>query len=382
MKKIKNFLPIEFYFLLIPSFFIFLFSIFYLKSFTITAFGIKEFFKDSFGDEAPFGILLSILLSILLISIVFKIFFISIRKKFGKKEHIIINWKYILSIFFIILLLLFVMYSLILFTSLLFSVADPVKTAEFGNIALSWDKAIFKTNPGIWLINKFSGTFIEKTLLWVYNSLFLMLSLILLFSFLFSKKAFRRLVLSFFISWIIAFPIWFLFPTLPPDLMFRLNKLNTAGLAENKAFNNFKPSIVLKQNLEFQEKVHIINLGPAKKSLPTSTFPSMHAAWGAIVAYSGIVLCPWLGIVLIPWCILNGVGAVYILEHFSVDIFLGIIIALISIVITEILLRFENKYFKDEFGLLSGFDYIRSILQKFINDIGLSKIFKKINKQS
>jgi hypothetical protein len=107
----------------------------------------------------------------------------------------------------------------------------------------------------------------------------------------------------------------------------------------------------------------------------------MHAAWGTLIAYAGIILCPWLGIVLVPLSILNDIGSVYILEHFSVDIFLGVIVALISIVITEILLRFENKYFEDKFGLLSGFDYIRPVLKKVINNIGLSTIFKKGNNE-
>ena len=88
----------------------------------------------------------------------------------------------------------------------------------------------------------------------------------------------------------------------------------------------------------------------------------MHAAWGVIIAYAGISMCPWLGIIFVPWALLNGVGAVYILEHFSVDIFLGIIVALLAIIITEALLSFEDKYFEDRLGLFSWFDYIQSQL--------------------
>ena len=64
------------------------------------------------------------------------------------------------------------------------------------------------------------------------------------------------------------------------------------------------------------------------------------------------------------------------LEHFSVDIFLGIIIALISIAITETLFRFEEKYFEDKFGLLSGFNYVRAMFKNFINNVKLQNIFK------
>ena len=390
MKKFKNFLPIEFYFLLIPAVFLFLLSIIYLRSFSINAISVKDFLQTSFGPASPFGTFFLMLFLIVgvfgMLILFFTNFFwiISLCKERKTISQIQekINWgKIILSLFSIILLLSLVMYSLGLFTSLLFQVASPARTAEFGKVFLSWDKAIFKTDPGVWMINKFSGTFIEKVLLWTYNSIYLMLSLVLLLSFLFNKNAFRRLILSFFVSWIIAFPIWFLFPTLPPDLMFRLNKLNTAGLEEVKAFNNFNPSPLLKQNLKFQEDVHIVNVSQAKRNLPTSTFPSMHAAWGVVIAYAGVVLSPLLGIFLVPWAILNGFGAVYILEHFSVDIFLGFIIAIISIIITETLLRFESKYFEDKFGLLSGFDCLRLIIKRFLDQTGLYEFFKKIKER-
>jgi len=284
------------------------------------------------------------------------------------------NWKHIIGIFFTIFLILFAGYSLTLCTNFIFKISDPIKTANMGKLFLSWDRAIFKTDPGIWLINKFGGTFLEKVFLLTYNSLFLLLAIILLISFIFNKKAFRKLLLSFFISWMISLPLWFLFPTLSPDFMFRQNKLKLAAPQECKAFNNFKCSDQLKENLQFQDGVHIVSLNPNQKSLSTSTFPSMHAAWGVIIAYSGIAIWPWLGIILIPFAILNCISAVYILEHFVVDIILGIFVAIISIVVTELLLRFEKKYFEDKFGLLSGIDYIQSAFKNFASAI--KKIIK------
>ena len=382
-KKIRHYLPVEFYFLLVPAIFLFIFSLLWLKSPEINAFGTGAFLKNSFdlGTNSPIALPVISLLLILFFGILIALFDIissaftpsSIKDlKIDKKQTT--NLKHLLSIFFIILLITFVAYSLALLTNLLFKVASPVKTGQFGNTALSWDKSIFSTNPGVWMIDRFGGTFFESVLLWVYNSIFIMLYFVLLLSFLFNKKSFRRLILSFFIAWMIALPLWFLFPTLSPDLMFRLNKLNMANAAETKSFNSFNPSPLLKNNLDFQEQVHIINENPAKRLLPTSTFPSMHAVWGVIIAYAGITLSPWLGLFLIPWAILNGFGAVYILEHFSVDIFFGFFIACVAIVITEMLLHFESKYFEDKFGLLSGFDYVKtafknvmSIVQKFVD---------------
>ena len=300
----------------------------------------------------------------IIFELLYYIFFTGFGKKNSKNGKMATNWRQILSFFLIVSSIFFIAYSLMLFTSFLFRTADPVKTADFSKLFLSWDRAIFKTDPGIWLINQFGGTFIENILCWTYINIFEMLSLIFLVTFFLNKKAFRKLILSFFISWIIALPLWFLFPALSPATMFQLNKMNLAGLNEIRAFNNFNPSSRLKEDLAFEEKIYPVDLNPDNRILPISTFPSMHAAWGTIIAYSGIVLCPWLGIILIPLSIINDVSAVYILEHFSSDVFLGVVIALISILITEILLYFENKYFEDKFGLLSGFDYIRSIIKK------------------
>jgi membrane-associated phospholipid phosphatase len=217
------------------------------------------------------------------------------------------------------------------------------------------------------MINKFGGTFLEKIFLWTYDSLFPIISALLIISFLFKKDAFRKFVLSFFISWIIAYPIWFLFPTLSPDLMFRLNSLNMSAPRQTLAFNDFKPSPQFTSALTLYEGEHIINIKPNKERiLPTSTFPSMHAAWGLIVAYAGIIISPWIGLILVPWAILNGISAVYVLEHFSIDIFLGSIVAMVAIIITELLFRFEKRYFEDKFELLSGFDYIKSFFKKFL----------------
>ena len=322
MKKIKKFLPIEFYFIFIPSIFIFLFSFFYLKNLSIDTFGIKTFLGDFFADIALWAIPLLIILSVLFFGFFYELFFCLIaviesfphtKKKRGAGSKLTTtNWRHILSIFLIIILFSFATYSFTLFTGLLFKIASPLKTAIFGNIALSWDKAIFKTYPGIWLINKFGGTFLETIFLWTYNSLFPMISLLLVVSFFFNKKAFRKLVLSFFISWIIAFPIWFMFPTLSPDFMFRLNSLNMAGSQQITAFNNFNPTTQLKKSLTSYEREHLIDTNPSERILPTSTFPSMHAAWGVIAAYAGIIISPWIGLILVPWAILNGIGAVYV----------------------------------------------------------------------
>ncbi len=370
-KFLKN-LPVDFYFLLIPSISIFLFSSFFLKKFSVNAFSFGAFYQALIMSH--FGAAIMVLILIVILAIIFDIFgdiIFSFLPLFSKNNNLTYkkttNWKHILSIFLIVSYASFTTYSLLISTDLLFKTANPEKTGLWGNIISSWDRTIFGTNPGIWLINNFSNTFFEKTILWVYGNIFWALTLIFLISFFFSKNAFRKLILSFSISWIIALPFWFFFPAISPDLMFRIDRLEMASPREKLAYNNFTPSIQLKNSLEHEEKVYKVNTKPSERFIPISTFPSMHAAWGTVIAYTGIVLCPWLGIALVPLSILNDFGAVYILEHYSVDIFLGIIIALISIFITEMLMRREKKYFYDKFELFSGFNFVSNVVKNLFS---------------
>ncbi|WP_460994690.1 phosphatase PAP2 family protein, partial [Staphylococcus aureus] len=55
-------------------------------------------------------------------------------------------------------------------------------------------------------------------------------------------------------------------------------------------------------------------------SMAITTFPSMHAAWGVIVAVIAIELFPPLFLVVVPWFILELIGAVYTMQHYAVDI--------------------------------------------------------------
>ena len=108
------------------------------------------------------------------------------------------NHKYFLNISLTVLLLFFTTYSFLLFSTLLFRIANPIKTAYFSKLFLSWDKVIFQTNPGIWMINHFSGTFIETVLLWTYNNVGLILSTSSFILIFFQKNSCQKINLIIF----------------------------------------------------------------------------------------------------------------------------------------------------------------------------------------
>ncbi|MCX6757571.1 MAG: phosphatase PAP2 family protein [Candidatus Nomurabacteria bacterium] len=108
-----------------------------------------------------------------------------------------------------------------------------------------------------------------------------------------------------------------------------------------------------------------------------STFPSMHAAWGIIACVALIEIWGPLAIIAIPWIIAELIGTMYTLEHYAVDVILGIIIGFFALWITKRLLKFEKQYFVDHYNLFSIFEH----LEKHYRNTN-QKVKEKIDKIS
>ena len=99
---------------------------------------------------------------------------------------------------------------------------------------------------------------------------------------------------------------------------------------------------------------------PKNASFAVTSFPSMHAAWGIILAYFGAALWWPFGIFLIPWAFLNFVSTVYTLQHFAVDAFSGAAAAMIAIALVYILLKFERRYYTGRYRPFLIIDMIQA----------------------
>src|SRR3989338_3484956 len=79
---------------------------------------------------------------------------------------------------------------------------------------------------------------------------------------------------------------------------------------------------------------------------PVSTIPSMHFAWALITIFYLFRLRMALGVLMLPWFFLSNIGTVYLAQHFAVDLVAALPVAVVSLIIAEMLSRFEPRYLR------------------------------------
>ncbi|MDE2233652.1 MAG: phosphatase PAP2 family protein, partial [Patescibacteria group bacterium] len=211
--------------------------------------------------------------------------------------------------------------------------------------------------------------YLEQAIVRSYLSLVIITPVILALLFLFNRRLFRKFTISFFLVFLIALPFWQLIPAVSPSAMYRFN-LFQVPIPPNieSSMVKYPISPYLKNNIISIEDDFI---NPSYRSIAVSTFPSMHAAWAMIVAYYGTILFWPLGVLLVPWAIFNSFGAIYVEQHYGVDVIFGVLVAVTAIISVSYLLKVEEKYFNDKYNLFAVIDMantdMRNLLRKANN---------------
>lgn len=223
------------------------------------------------------------------------------------------------------------------------SVVPPQQMIAASEKLMALDKMIFGLYPPFWLHQVQLNTFIDTLLVYSYRAIGVFTALVLLALAGGHRTLFRQYLLAFFMVTLLALPFWQMLPAIAPNEMYRQNIL------ENPIPASLQNSISIENRLtppfqQYLEKLEQTNIDPERTVFSTTTFPSMHAAWGVLIAYFGTMLWWPLGIVLIPWALTNAVSAVYVLEHYGVDAIGGILLAILAIIISRVLLVLEKKY--------------------------------------
>lgn len=219
------------------------------------------------------------------------------------------------------------------------------------------DQFLFGYTPFVKIVSVFHSPFFSALFGNAYFSLGLVMSGMFAFLFLFSSPyslftkwikntrnniLFREALLSFIISLLIAFPLFYTFPCQDPNNYFIRNIRNNAFSQDVKnALANYHPSQETKNIIARIADAETQPL--ADKSVPISCFPSMHAIWSFFVVYFLFALTPWSLILTIPWALFLLAGGIYFAQHYVIDYFAAIPVAIISIVIAKTLLRFEQS---------------------------------------
>lgn len=253
------------------------------------------------------------------------------------------------SIIFITLSLYVLLLAIVFAVQIIFYSADYYSASSASTILMNLDMNIFGSYLPIRLNQIITSTFLSNLILKSYMYLNYVFCIILLGTMLRNIYLLRKLIFSIFIACLIGIPFWFFVPAVAPDSMYRLNIFNNdiPVIISNEIDNtNFLPNT--KDTFLELENFWIDKSGG---SLGTSTFPSMHSAWGVIITIVAIELWAPLVIIMLPWLILELIGTMYTLQHYAVDTVFGIIIGIISYIIASRFLKYEKRYFVDKYHL-------------------------------
>jgi len=165
--------------------------------------------------------------------------------------------------------------------------------------------------------------FFEILISWSYIHLALMFVMTFILVFIYNPSDFRNLILTITITPLLFFPFWILFPATSPEGFYVENIFD-------QTFSESETKEILKlERSDYTEKItkdlNEIWISEDNSYLNVSSFPSLHAGWGIILAFFAIRVRRKLGIIYIPWLILNIIGTFYLFQHFILDAIAGVL---------------------------------------------------------
>lgn len=356
-KYLRNF-PIETYVILLPAVIFLLIMcvyVFFRESGYISYFFHGHFLSSVLFIDSIFSVPFVIFMS----SIIAASF---MWKNNVDSSHIFIFMR---SSLFMFCVLYFGLLALSVLAQLVFNIADPVRTAASSVMFTNWDYAIFGTYPWLSLHSFITANWLQKFIFESY--LYTTYIMVVLFAVVALKNVFlfRKFLLAYFIVIAMGVPFWIVYPALAPDIMYRSNILNVpvkSDLEEKLDNTNFSENS--KKALSFLEKFWI---DQSKDSLPITSFPSMHSAWGIIVTVIGIELWAPLAFVLVPWVLAELIGTLLTLQHYAVDTIFGVILGFIALIIAHRLLDFEKRKNFNKLDLFLALNKLQTKFEKIVS---------------
>lgn len=150
-------------------------------------------------------------------------------------------------------------------------------------------------------------------------------------------RIFSKLLVSFVLTSFLGLPVWYLFPAISPFERYILNTTNVPiSQSLQSEISSYEPN---RQTVSFTKNLEQSGEISRNGFFAVTTFPSMHVAWASVITYFGIYAWPMSAVFLIPYSLLNAVGAVYTLQHYAVDALAGLVVAIISVLLTNGLFR-------------------------------------------
>ncbi|MCL5267000.1 MAG: phosphatase PAP2 family protein [Bacteroidetes bacterium] len=181
----------------------------------------------------------------------------------------------------------------------------------------------------VWLIEAVELSFLNLPFLLVIAALYVFFK---------NKRSFSKYVMAFFLSFAIMTPIWLLVPAMSPqdrfiDDVYQLR--DPHGISS--ALQEYPPVPQVKRFL-----THMRQSKKGLEMMPTTTFPSSHAAWATLAAICLLEASPVAAAVLGPFLLLSTLGTFYLAQHYFVDTLAGVTIGVISTLLASVFFRRLN----------------------------------------
>lgn len=223
---------------------------------------------------------------------------------------------------------------------------DPGRVASVSTMLMGWDYALFGSYVPF-ALQAIQSDYVDSLLYVAYLGLGAMISLILLILLVAGKQwLIRAFVLSYAATFMLAVPVWYMFPAVTPyelygreDLL-PVSKESAQYVVAQEGLASISERVEYLQTTLTTENASRPEIG--HYHVPTS--PSMHVTWGTLILLFAFMLSKLLGAVVSVWYMFNLVGSFYTLQHYVVDGILGIVIALVGFITTRALLKHEHKY--------------------------------------
>ncbi len=354
---LKSF-PIETYIVFIPS--LLLLSLVYFGFGTSEWAGINEYhfsrvIKKILFDNPTFGNILIYPLLYLVFGYMFDA--LPLGDKRNQTSTYLLNqffgpWRRvaILRTLYWVIGILGFCYVLVVGLGVLFHIFAPPEIAEASRDMMQVDHTLFGGYPVYSL--QFLGHIPLLTPLIVYAYLCtpFFLGIIFLMLLFFRVRLFRQFFLTTAISFFLCFPLWYLFPALTPNEMYRHNLFSLIIPDDVRSEALAHPPGPLVETM--MTNIETIWIDPDGTSIAVTTMPSMHVIWGMEVALFGYLFRRRYRIFFSLYCVLNMLGTMLLMQHYAIDVIVGVLVGLVSLSIASYALAYERRHMNDDFGIV------------------------------
>ncbi len=217
------------------------------------------------------------------------------------------------------------------------------------DLLMKWDKSITGFHISLWPYyqNSFLGC-LTPLLIKAYAVLGAVMGIsILVFLLRRNRELLTQYVLAIALAVILAFPIWASIPANSPRYLNVLYQPQYMGIDfENKdeSISELTKDYQLDARiLDYYDEMGIQTDGV----MPISTIPSMHVVWGIIIVYYLSKFRRWTLFFSLPWLVFSTWGAVYLGQHYFVDVLVSLPVALLAVCLANGLVALEKRYYQE-----------------------------------